>query len=92
MKTIEKVYIGFTFLPIIGLLIFILGINPYGHDGAQLFLVIFSIVSLIITVIGIVLILMARGRKAELWPLILATLMASSYWFFILGRFILKVF
>lgn len=44
MKTIEKIYIGCAILPVIGLLMFILGINPYGHDGAQLFLVIFPII------------------------------------------------
>lgn len=94
MKTIEKVYIGLSILPFIGFLLLMEGFLDlyFGRSGAWIVLLFFPFSSFILGILGIVLILKAKIRKAALWPLMLATLMASSYAIFIFGRMYLKIF
>ncbi len=85
----EKVYIGCATLPLIGSLLLVMGIFDlyFGRSGAWIVLLVFPVVSLVLTIWGMSLAFEALVRKTLLWPLILATIMASSYCVLIFGKY-----
>lgn len=94
MRLSERIYIYFSLIPMILTFLFFDGFMDlaFGRMGAEVLLLLFTLISFILGISGVALMLKAYTKKSSFWPLIPATLMASSLFIAILGRFVLKIF
>jgi len=94
MKSYKRFYIYYSLVPLILTFLFFDGFMDlvFASINAEILLLFFTLISFILGVLGMILIFQAYTRKTLLWPLIQASLMASSLCIAFLGRFVFKVF